>query len=107
MASTYDNARPGEVRVTSQSDVSSEEVIRSAVSWAAIIAGAIAATAVMMILLVLGTGVGLSIVSPWYGAGASAVTFGVSAVIWLVVAQWISSRRALICNPKFWIRNGC
>ena len=39
----------------------------------------------------LGTGVGLSIISPWYGAGASAATVGVSAVVWLVVVQWISS----------------
>lgn len=91
MASTYDNARRGEVRVRSQGDVSTEDAIRSAVSWAAIIAGAVAATAVTVILLVFGTGVGLSAVSPWYGAGASAVTFGVSAVVWLVIVQWISS----------------
>ena len=62
---------------------------KSAVSWAAIIAGALAATAVT--LLVVGTGVGISIVSPWYGAGASAATVGVSALVWLVVVQWISS----------------
>src|ERR1700731_4599869 len=91
MASTYDNAHRGEVPVGSQSDASSEEVIRSAVSWAAIIAGAVAATAATGILLVLGTGVGLSIISPWYRAGASAATVGVSAVVWLVVVQWISS----------------
>jgi hypothetical protein len=40
---------------------------------------------------VLGTGLGLAIVSPWYGAGASVATAGVSAVVWLVVVQWISS----------------
>jgi hypothetical protein len=44
-----------------------------------------------VILLVLGTEVGLSLVSPWYGAGASAATVGVSAVVWLIVVQWISS----------------
>jgi hypothetical protein len=91
MASTYENARRDEVRVRSRSDVSTEDSIRSAVSWAAIIAGAVAATAATVILLVLGTGVGLSVVSPWYGAGASAATVGVSAVVWLVVVQWISS----------------
>jgi hypothetical protein len=91
MASTYDNAHRGEVPVGSQSDLSTEDVIRSAVSWAAIIAGAVAATAATVILLVLGTGVGLSIISPWYRAGASAATVGVSAVVWLVVVQWISS----------------
>ena len=91
MASTYENARRDEVRVRSRSDVSTEDSIRSAVSWAAIIAGAVAATAATVILLVLGTGVGLSVVSPWYRAGASAATVGVSAVVWLVVVQWISS----------------
>src|ERR1700730_12355354 len=91
MASTYDNAHRGEVPVGSQSDLSTEDVIRSAVSWAAIIAGAVAATAATVILLVLGTGVGLSIISPWYRAGASAATVGVSAVVWLVVVEWISS----------------
>src|SRR3984893_2453404 len=91
MASTYDNARRGEVPITSQSDVSREEVTRSAVSWEAIIAGAVAATKYTVILLVLGTGVGLSIISPWDRAGASAATVGVSAVVWLVVVQWISS----------------
>ncbi len=91
MASTYDNAHRGEVPVGSQSDLSTEDVIRSAVSWAAIIAGAVAATAATVILLVLGTGVGLSIISPWYRAGTSAATVGVSAVVWLVVVQWISS----------------
>ena len=90
MASTYD-AHRGEVPVGSQSDLSTEDVIRSAVSWAAIIAGAVAATAATVILLVLGTGVGLSIISPWYRAGASAATVGVSAVVWLVVVEWISS----------------
>ena len=91
MASTYDKSRRGEVPVGSQSDVSSEEVVRSAVSWAAIIAGAVAATAATVLLLVLGAGVGLSIISPWYRAGASAATVGVSAVVGLVVVQWISS----------------
>jgi hypothetical protein len=44
-----------------------------------------------VILLLLGSGIGLSMISPWYGAGASAMTVGVSAVIWLVVVQWLSS----------------
>ncbi|MDB5395008.1 MAG: hypothetical protein JWM91_2514 [Rhodospirillales bacterium] len=63
----------------------------SAVSWGAIIAGAVAAVATTIILLVLGTGIGFSMVSPWYGAGASAATVGVSAVVWLVIVQWLSS----------------
>lgn len=80
-----------EVQVRSDSAISSEEVTTSAVSWAAVIAGALAATAATVILLALGSGIGLSMVSPWYGAGASAATVGVSAVIWLIVVQWLSS----------------
>jgi len=31
------------------------------------------------------------VISPWYGAGVTATTLGVSAVIWVVVVQWLSS----------------
>jgi hypothetical protein len=58
MTSAFDNAGSGEVPVRHQSD--QEEVITSAISWGAIVAGAVAATAATVILLVLGTGVGLS-----------------------------------------------
>jgi len=63
----------------------------SAVSWAAIIAGGFASLATTLILLVLGAGIGLSMISPWYGAAASAGTVGVTAVIWLIIVQWLSS----------------
>src|SRR5215831_11826374 len=63
----------------------------SGVSWAAIIAGAFAMAAASLILLALGSGLGLASVSPWYNSGPSATTFGVWAAIWLVVVQWISA----------------
>src|SRR5437764_15203259 len=63
----------------------------SAVSWPAIIAGAIAILAVGLILLALGSGLGLSSVSPWPNSGPSATTFGVYAAVWLVVVQWASA----------------
>jgi hypothetical protein len=47
----------------------------SAVSWGAIIAGAVAAAAPSLILLIVGTGLGLSSVSPWARDGISATTF--------------------------------
>jgi hypothetical protein len=82
MASTFDKPGRDEVAPRPRTGVSSrvppsEEASSSAVSWAAIIAGALAATAVTVILLVVGTGVGISTISPWYGAGASAATVGV------------------------------
>lgn len=63
----------------------------SGISWAAIIAGAVAAAAISVMLLIFGAGLGLSSVSPWPHAGISATTFTVLAAIWLVVVQWISS----------------
>ena len=79
------------VPIRSGPDYMEEESRSTAVSWAAIIAGAVAALATTMILFILGTGVGLSMVSPWYGQGASATTVGVSAVVALVVIQWVAS----------------
>ncbi|MCW4116345.1 hypothetical protein NPA31_015385 [Aurantimonas sp. MSK8Z-1] len=63
----------------------------SSVSWAAVIAGAVAAAALTVVLLLLGSGLGLASVSPYGGEGASAATFAVSAGIWLVIVQWLSS----------------
>lgn len=63
----------------------------SGVSWAAIIAGAIGAAALSLILLILGTGLGLSSVSPFSGQGASAATFGVSTIVWLTITQLAAS----------------
>jgi hypothetical protein len=44
-----------------------------------------------LLLFLLGNGIGMSSVSPWSGAGASATAFTVGAAIWLIVVQWISS----------------
>jgi hypothetical protein len=63
----------------------------SAVSWAAIIAGAFAAVAISLILLALGTGFGLSSISPWSHANLSVATFSLATAIWLVVVQWLSA----------------
>lgn len=67
------------------------EASNSAMSWGPIIAGAVSATGVSLILLLLGSGVGLTMVSPWSGESSSAATLGVTAAIWLVVVQWLSS----------------
>ena len=57
----------------------------SAVSWGPIIAGALAASTLTLILMLLGSGLGLTMVSPWSNEGASVTTFAVSTAIWLVV----------------------
>lgn len=63
----------------------------SAVSWGPIIAGAFAASTLTLILMLLGSGLGLTMVSPWSSEGATVTTFAVSTAIWLVVVQWLSS----------------
>jgi hypothetical protein len=72
-------------------DEIAEESGVSALTWSSIIGGALAAIAVTLILLALGAGLGLASVSPWPGARASATAFGISAALWLIVMQWLSS----------------
>src|ERR1700730_16961716 len=67
------------------------EAHASGVSWAAVIAGAFVAAALWLILLALGTGLGLSSVSPWSNVGASASTINKAAIIWLIIIQIIAS----------------
>jgi hypothetical protein len=61
------------------------------VSWGAVIAGAFVAAALSLALLALGTGIGLSAVSPWANAGASASAIGWTAIVWVVLIQLIAS----------------
>ena len=75
----------------SLSDADRASSMVSGVSWGAIFAGAAGAAALSLILLILGTGLGLSSVSPWSGQGASAMTFGVSTIVWLTFTQLAAS----------------
>jgi hypothetical protein len=62
----------------------------SGVSWGAVIGGAFVAASVSLIMLALGAGFGLSVVSPWSNAGASASAVSTAAIGWLIVIQVIS-----------------
>src|ERR1700691_5426674 len=64
-----------------------DELTASGVSWAAVIAGAFVAAAMALILLSLGTGLGVSSVSPWATSGASPGAIGAAAIVWLILAQ--------------------
>jgi len=63
----------------------------SAVSWAAVFAGALGAVAVSVILVELGIGLGFSSTSAWPNSGASLATLGVMGGVWLILVQWIAS----------------
>jgi hypothetical protein len=62
-----------------------------AVSWGAVIAGAVGAAALSLVLFVLGSGLGLAVVSPWSHAGASATAVGVGTIVWVTIVQLLAS----------------
>jgi hypothetical protein len=64
---------------------------QSAVSWAAIAAGAVAAAALALLLIAFGAGLGLSAISPWSDTGVSASTFKTGTGIYLVIVAVMSS----------------
>ena len=63
----------------------------SAVSWGAIIAGAVVASALSLALLMLGAGIGLVSVSPWSNNNVSVTTFGILAAAWFIAVQLFAS----------------
>lgn len=63
----------------------------SGVSWGAVIAGAFVAAALSLALLALGTGIGLSAISPWSSTRESASAIGWTAIIWLALTELIAS----------------
>ncbi|MGB6536504.1 MAG: hypothetical protein WBF58_11150 [Xanthobacteraceae bacterium] len=64
---------------------------QSAVSWGAIAAGAVGASALALLLIAFGAGLGLSAVSPWSDSGVSAATFKTGTGIYLVIVAVMSS----------------
>ena len=61
------------------------------VSWPAVAAGAVVSCALTLVLLAFGTGLGLSVVSPWSGAGVSATTFKIGTGLYLIVIAMMAS----------------
>lgn len=60
-------------------------------SWPSIVAGAVVACALTLVLLVFGTGLGLTMVSPWSGSGVSATTFKITTGLYLIVIAMLAS----------------
>lgn len=72
-------------------DSTGRETATSGISWGAALGGAFVAAALALILLLLGTGLGMTAVSPWANEGASAKTLGIAAILWLVLTHLASS----------------
>jgi hypothetical protein len=86
MASTTIIERDGAVAIENTTEVSG-----SGASWGAIIGGAFIIGSLSVVLLALGTGLGLSSVSPWPYSGASSTTLKAMTIAWLIVVQWLSA----------------
>lgn len=63
----------------------------SAVSWAAVAAGAVATAALTLVLVAFGVGMAFSSISPWSNSGVSATTFKVGTGIYLIVVAMLAS----------------
>ncbi|AQT60421.1 hypothetical protein [Cellvibrio sp. PSBB023] len=63
----------------------------SVVAWCAVFAGAVASAALSLILLLLGTGFGLTLVSPWSSEGISSTSFGVSSIVGITLISLVAS----------------
>lgn len=79
------------MNVTEVDLVAPDEGSSSALSWSAVVGGALAAAGVTLILLALGAGLGFASLSPWSRFSTAATTFGVAAAIWLVIVQWLAA----------------
>jgi hypothetical protein len=62
-----------------------------AVSWGAVIAGAVGAAALSLVLFVLGSGLGLAVVSPWSHEDTSGTTATVATIVWVTFVQLAAS----------------
>ena len=71
--------------------ISEDETQTSAISWAAIAAGAVASAALTLLFIAFGAGIGLSAVSPWSDSGVTLPTFKVGTGIYLVCAAIMAS----------------
>ncbi|KUL94345.1 hypothetical protein DK26_15160 [Bosea sp. WAO] len=63
----------------------------SAVSWSAVLGGAVVSASISLMLLSAGAGLGFTSVSPWSNAGVAATTFGIAALIWLALVHLIAA----------------
>ena len=74
-----------------ESEQNAPDATLSAVSWGAIVAGGVAASALTLVLLSFGAGVGFSSISPWSARMASGTTFHVATGLYLIVTAMVAS----------------
>ncbi len=86
-------ANPDFARAPSSASGTRQPILDAAqaISWGAVLAGAVGAAALSLILMVLGVGLGLGAVSPWESQGIQASTVAWSAILWLTLTQVAAS----------------
>jgi hypothetical protein len=90
--STVGTTRPAVERSTNLAEIPARnESYTAGVSWAAVFAGAFVFASISLILLSLGTGLGLSLGASWWNVGAGAATIGKAAIAWFIVTEIIAS----------------
>src|SRR5665213_4228014 len=77
--------------VVIQPGIDTGEPSVAGISWPAVAAGAVVTCALTVVLIAFGLGLGLSVVSPWAGAGVSANTFKIGTGLYLIVIAMLSS----------------
>lgn len=60
------------------------------IDWGAVFAGAVLTTAVALILITFGAGLGLGVTSPYEGEGVSPALYVIAAGLWLLWVQLVS-----------------
>jgi hypothetical protein len=68
--------------------------VRDGFSLGVVLIGLVTAIAVQLILTLLGSGIGFSLIDPFARVTPSGMTFAVSAGVWWIVTSWI----ALFCG---------
>jgi hypothetical protein len=92
--SAYDPARdPAKdaLRYEGPNMATRNEASVSAISWAAVAAGAFVTCAMSLTLMTLGAGIGLSSLSFWPGGGSNTTRLAPIAIGWIILAQVIAS----------------
>jgi hypothetical protein len=67
------------------------EAYSAGISWAAVIGGAFVFASMSLVLLSLGTGLGLSMGSAWWNVGAGAEKIGKAAIAWFIITEILAS----------------
>src|SRR5579884_3087852 len=68
-----------------------DDLYSPGISWGAVIGGAFVAAALSLILVALGAGFGLEVISPWSNTGTTAKAVEAAGIVWLIFIEVVAS----------------